>query len=272
MDISFVMAGSGAVRVNARRGGPAYVLSVDGRALLFDCGRCAVHNVEMLGFPPQGIDRVFVTHLHFDHTCDLPYFLLLAWNNGRRGKARLYGPPGLASFLEHSVRRAYADDISSRLAHGKDPAGLEWEAVEIDEDGPFLDEKGWRVSALRTPHAGLHNLNYRVDVGDRSVVITSDTQPDKALASFCRLADLLVCECSGTAEFLRAQPWGGWHMTPQSVGRLAAEAGVRRVVLKHFVIENFTDDPDIAEKMAAEIRKEYHGEVIAGSDGMRIDL
>jgi len=39
MDITFTMLGSGAVRNNQRRGGPAQVLKIDNRVLMFDCGR-----------------------------------------------------------------------------------------------------------------------------------------------------------------------------------------------------------------------------------------
>ena len=271
-DISFIMVGSGAVRVHLERGGPSQILRVGHRVLLFDCGRCAVHNMVRLGFPVEDIHRVFITHLHFDHICDLAYFVLLSWNNGRSEKLRIYGPPGIAQFLEHSIRHAYAQDIESRLAHGKDPTGLDWEVVEIQEEGPFLKEEDYVVSTLWTEHAGLPNLSYRLDSGNTRVVLTSDTQPDKVLVRFCKSADLLVCECSGTADFLSSQPWGGWHMTPESVGRLAKHAAVKKVVIKHMVIENFSPDPCIAEQMAQQIRDEYAGEVTVSFDGLQIDL
>ena len=270
--ISFVMVGSGAVRVNCKRGGPSQIVRIGHRVLLFDCGRCAVHNMVRFGFPVEDIHRVFITHLHFDHVCDLAYFVLLSWNNGRSETLRIYGPPGIGQFLEHSVRHAYKQDIESRLAHGKDPSGLDWEVVEIRDEGPFLKEEQYVISVLSTEHAGLPNLNYRLDSGSRRVVLTSDTQPDEALVRFCEGADLLVCECSGTADFLSSQPWGGWHMTPESVGRLAKDAGVKKVVIKHLVIENFSPDPCIAEKMVQQIRDGYAGEVTVGFDGLQVDL
>lgn len=269
-DISFVMVGSGAVRANPKRGGPAQIVTIRNHILLFDCGRCAVSNVVRLGFPVEHINRVFITHLHFDHICDLPYLVLLSWNNGRNERLRVYGPPGIDLFLEHSVRLAYEQDIKSRLAHGKDPTGLDCDIVEIERSGPFLEEEDYVVSALSTEHAGLPNLNYRVDSRGRRIVITSDTQPHEALSPFCEGADLLVCECSGTSEFLSRQPWGSWHMTPESVARLAKNASVKKVVIKHLVIEDFSEDPSIAEKMAQQIKEGYDGEVAVGFDGLKI--
>jgi ribonuclease BN (tRNA processing enzyme) len=118
------------------------------------------------------------------------------------------------------------------------------------------------------------SLVYRLDVDGVRIMITGDTQPDEegALARFCSGADLLVCECSGTSAFLATQPWGGWHMTPEAVARLARDAGIKRVVFKHPVIEDWVDDPLIADKMAQSIRQGYAGRVTAGVDGLRVDL
>ncbi|MFH1762071.1 MAG: MBL fold metallo-hydrolase, partial [bacterium] len=113
--MAFTLVGSGAVRVNPKRAGVAHIVRVAGENLLFDCGRNAVHNMTCQGFPVERIDRVFITHLHFDHVCDLAYLILLSWNNGRNKKLKIYGPAGTRYFLEHNVRLAYKDDIASRV-------------------------------------------------------------------------------------------------------------------------------------------------------------
>ena len=67
MDTSFIMLGSGAVRNNQRRGGPAQALKIDNRVLMFDCGRYSCTNLARVGIKVETIDRLFLTHLHFDH-------------------------------------------------------------------------------------------------------------------------------------------------------------------------------------------------------------
>ncbi len=121
-----------------------------------------------------------------------------------------------------------------------------------------------------TDHAAMPSLAYRVDIGDARVVITGDGLPSPALTEFCRDADLLVSECSGTAEFLAAQPWGGWHTNPETLAALASEADVRHVVLKHLVMEDITGDLTAAERMADDIRRRYDGQVSVGVDGMEV--
>ena len=112
----------------------------------------------------------------------------------------------------------------------------------------------------------------RVDVGDRRVVITGDGPPSPALTDFCRDSDLLVSECSGTAEFLAAQPWGAWHTNPQTLAAMATEANVQRVVIKHLVMEDITGDPRDSVRMGDAIREGYGGEVLVGEDGLSVDI
>ena len=91
---------------------------------------------------------------------------------------------------------------------------------------------------------------------------------------FCRDADLVLVECSGTQEFLDTVPWGSWHMTPEQIGEVMREAQAKKVVLKHLVIESFKEnDQNVSEEMAKTAQKIYpEGEVIAGTDGMKFNF
>ncbi|MBT3481397.1 MAG: MBL fold metallo-hydrolase [Opitutales bacterium] len=270
---SVLIAGSGAVRAHPTRGGPCYLVTIDDQNLLFDCGRCAVHNLSRFGIPVESISETYITHLHFDHICDLPLMLLLSWNNGRSRHMPIFGPKGIGAFLENGLRQAYVADIKSRTAHGKSWDGLDWDTHEIAKEGLVRETDSFIIESLATKHAGLLNYNYRIKTPSSKIVITSDSEPDPRLIEFCRDADLMVVECSGTKEFYDTQAWGGWHMTPEDVGRIAREAGVKKVVLKHLVIESFSKDPDVSEKMAETIRSLHpDGEILVAEDGMLFDV
>lgn len=271
--VSVLVAGSGAVRALPHRGGPCYIVRIGDDNLLFDCGRCAVHNMSRFGYPVETISEVFITHLHFDHVSDLPLLILLSWNNGRDRRLPVHGPEGIAHFLEAGLRQAYIDDIDCRVAHGKKRENLEWTTTEITKDGLVRETPTYKIEALRTAHAGLRNFNYRITTGDKVIIITSDSEPDPRLVDFCRDADLLLIECSGTAEFYKTQAWGGWHITPEDIGRIARDANVKQVILKHLVIESFSSDQNIAESMAQTVRTIHpHGQVSVATDGMKIEL
>lgn len=271
MHMRLELLGSGAVRANPRRGGTAQLVRLGERLILVDAGRAAVQALARTGAAVESIERVFISHLHFDHICDLPLLMLLGWNNGRSAALPLVGPAGLAHFIDRA-QEAYRDDIASRKAHGKDTAGLACQVQELTDPGVVYGDEDVTVHAIFTEHAGLANVSYRFDAGVRRLAILSDTAPDPALVAFCRDVDLLVCECSGTREFLRQRPWGHWHMDPPAIAELARESGARRVVLKHLVMEDWVDDPHLAEKLAHDVTRGYAGPVDAGYDGLVIDL
>lgn len=270
MTLRVVLLGSGAVRPVPGRDGPAQVVVVDGEPLLFDCGRGAATGLRRTGIPPETVHTVFLTHLHFDHVSDLPYFILTTWVIGRERDVALFGPPGTKHFIETSVRGAYEADIRSRFGHGRSPFGLDAKVTEIGKEGEVLVTDAYRVVARPVEHGGMPNLAYRVESPKGVVVVLGDVARGQDLTEFVAGADLLLCECSGTKEFLEhpSRPWGAWHMTPADVARLASRAGVKTVVLKHFVME---DESAIAS-LGEEVRREFAGEVLVGRDGLAIDL
>jgi len=272
MEMRFVLLGSGAVRNNPRRAGPSQILQVGERVLMFDCGRAASWRLGQVGVQVERVDRLFFTHLHFDHVCDFPYFAFVGWNNGRAHPLRLFGPQGTRQFAERIIRPPFEQDIASRMGHGKELSGLEPEVVEVAESGEFLAEEDYRVAAMFVDHAGMPTMAFRVDAGDKRVVITGDGRPEEGFIEFCQGADLLVCECSGTALFLRNQPWGAWHITPPEIAGLAVAAGVKRVMIKHLVIEDISGDLTVAERMGEQIAQGYGGEVLVGEDGLEVEL
>ena len=270
MSVRVVLLGSGAVRPVPGRDGPAQVVVVDGDPLLFDCGRSAVTNLRRAGIPPESVDHVFLTHLHFDHVSDLPYFILVTWVIGRKQEVEVYGPVGTKEFVQRSVRGAYGEDLRSRFGHGRSPLGLDAHVTEVEGEGLVLANGKYGVRAMLVQHADMANLGYRVETSDRVVVVLGDVDRRQDLTEFVGGADLLLCECSGTKEFLEhpSRPWGAWHMTPEALADLATRGGVKEVVLKHFVME---DESAIAQ-MAEKVRRRFAGRVHTGSDGLEIVL
>ena len=272
MTIRFTMLGSGAVRDNPLRAGPSQILQVGDRMLMFDCGRSAATSLAAAGGACEAIDRLFLTHLHFDHVVDLPYIVFTGWVKGRKARLRIHGPVGTADFVSRIIRPPFEQDIESRVGHGKDSGSLDPEVAEVSDEGQCVVDDGYQVSAAPVDHAGMPALVYRVDAGERRVVITGDGRPGEGFIDFCRGADLLAVECSGTPEFLAEQPWGHWHLRPADIARIASEADVKRVMIKHLVIEDITGDRTAPYRMAEQIREGYGGEVIVAEDGLVLGI
>ena len=68
--MKLILLGTGAVRPDLQRWGPAQVVQVAGENLLFDCGRGASMRLLQAGLPLESVGRVFFTHHHYYHNCD----------------------------------------------------------------------------------------------------------------------------------------------------------------------------------------------------------
>jgi len=269
---TYTMLGSGAVRDNPNRCGPSQLLKINGENWMFDCGRSACTRLAQAGTACEDIDRLFLTHLHFDHIVDLAYLVFVGWVKVRKKPLLIYGPVGTKHFVEHLIRPPFEQDIQSRIGHGKDDSVLDPVVIEIPDAGDVFNENGVQVSAVFFDHGNIPTLAYRMDTDTTRVIITGDGNPDDAFPEFCKNADLLSIECSGTAEFLAQQPWGTWHITPPDIAKISTEANVKRVLIKHLVIEDITGDPTTPAKMGDQIREGYNGEVIVGEDLLVITL
>jgi len=88
----------------------------------------------------------------------------------------------------------------------------------------------------------------------------SATRPeDAALVDLARGADLLVLEAANPFKV-------PGHLTPAEAGRLAAKAGVGRVLLTHFYPP--CDEVDVVALAA----QEFSGEVLRAEDGLRLTV
>ncbi len=85
--------------------------------------------------------------------------------------------------------------------------------------------------------------------------------PEGDLAALAAGVDLLISECSFPAGWET-----GEHLNAESLGKLAALAGVRSLVVTHRY------PPALEVDLASQIREHYTGEVQLAFDGMRIAL
>jgi ribonuclease BN (tRNA processing enzyme) len=102
------------------------------------------------------------------------------------------------------------------------------------------------------------------------------------MADFAKGADLLVHEAlltDGVDALVAKVPNGDdrlrthilrSHTAAEDVGRIARDAGVARLALNHFVPDGL---PGFAEAdWEAAVRKTWHGPLVLGRDGIRIEL
>jgi ribonuclease BN (tRNA processing enzyme) len=134
------------------------------------------------------------------------------------------------------------------------------------------------------PAAGKHkSYSYRFETPDRVIVFTGDTGPSDAVTELAKGADLLVSEtssCQGRMQEMADD--GRWqamspaeqagivrqmtqgHMTLDVIGKMAASANVKTVVLSHLTHKRDGDYTPWAE----EVKKHFSGQVLIAKDLM----
>ena len=139
------MLGTGTPIPDPDRSGPGVAIVVDSVAYLFDAGTGVVRRAAAAGrngikaFAPSNpngqpsprFDRVFLTHLHSDHTLGLADVIFTPWIQGRTKPLDVYGPPG-TSRLVNGILDGNAEDIAERLHAFGGPGSDGWKAITHD--------------------------------------------------------------------------------------------------------------------------------------------
>lgn len=267
-----------------RPGGPwpsSSLLEIGGRAIVVDCGLGVTRGLVDAGVSLKTLELVFITHLHSDHLLELGPLVHTAWTAGLATPVTVHGPPGTG----HCWRRfcqAMEFDIEIRIADEGRPDIRELVSVEEFGEGPVMEDRGLKVTALRVDHPPVTDcFALRFEHGGRSVVFSADTAFFPPLAEFARQADILVHEAmlekgverlvarTGNGARLREHLFAS-HSLAGEAGRIAGMAGVKRLVLNHLIP---ADDPAIGEADWVDaIRKTWSGDLTIARDGLVVEL
>jgi ribonuclease BN (tRNA processing enzyme) len=157
---------------------------------------------------------------------------------------------------------------------------------EIASAGTVMQDDNVKVTCVLADHPPLPvALSYRFDTADRSVVFSGDTRKTDALINLAKGADVFVCEAQylpGITEVLQKAVKAGYDkdiadrllksisrdaLTVEQAGEVAQAAGVKTLVLTHFVPGSGAVPEQV---FVEEARKAFSGEIIAGQDLLEI--
>jgi len=261
------------------RAAPAQAIVAGDRVYLIDCGDGVARQLALAGLPLRDLRAIFLTHHHSDHNAGYGPLLVVGWTSGISAPIDVIGPPPLDTMTERLLE-AHDYDIALRMRdEGRPPLAPLVRTREITAGGEIFRDDRVRVTAALNAHVPIeHSFAYRFDTADRSIVISGDTAYSTNVRDLARGADVLVHEVVMRAFFeapdapltpdIRRHIIAS-HTDVEDAGRLAAEAGVKTLVLTHFVPSEPTGHiPD--DEWVAAARKLFNGDVIAGRDLMVI--
>lgn len=273
---------AGGPSIKKARAQPSNALIVNGRVYIIDAGNGVSRQMALAGVPARSLRAVFITHNHSDHSADYGTLLLRAWSSGLKTPVDTYGPPPL-----EQMTRAYLDymswDIQLRIKDENFPPLVNLiRAHDIKGEGVIYQDEHIKVTAAEVPHgAAKPSYAFRFDTAQRSFVFSGDTSRSENLIKLAKGADVLVHEIvnvHGVDALVQATDPGNEarkrhiieaHTPIEEVGQVAAEAGVKKLVLTHFVPTGLPAF-DKSELWIEGVRKHYTGEVIVGEDLMEV--
>jgi ribonuclease Z len=278
-----VMLGTGTPIPDPDRTGPAVAIVVDSVAYLFDAGVGVVRRASAAGrnginaFAPRTVstqaqyaprfDRVFLTHLHSDHTLGLADVILTPWIQGRRVPFDIYGPPG-TNRLVNGILDGNAEDIAERMSASGGPSPEGWKPVVHEVlDGVVFQDSRVTVTAFAVPHAGWrYAFGYRIQTPDRLIVISGDARANSDIAAQCRGCDVLIHEVYSDAGFATLAPvrqayHAQAHTSATQLGGIATHAMPKLLILYHQLFFGSSD-----ETLLGEVRSRFTGRVVSAKD------
>jgi ribonuclease Z len=273
--LSITLLGTGSPLPDPHRAGPATLVSSEADHYLVDAGRGVLMRLAAAGITAGQLSAVLLTHLHSDHFTDLGDVITTRWvMTFEPTPLTIFGPVGTKSVVEHLLA-SLGPDIAYRMAHHHDldhPPPIE--VVEV-EDGVVAVPGAVRVSCAPTDHKPVEpSVGFRFDHGGVTVVTAGDTVPCAGLDRLCENADALVHtvirkDLIERVPVQRLRDTLDYHSSPEQAAQTAQRAGVRTLVLTHYVP---AFPPGGGEEWRSLAAGDFDGTIEVGDDLHRVEV
>lgn len=255
--------GSGGPELDDGRASSGYVVWNQGKAkFLVDIGGGSMFQFEQSGASLNDLDAIMLSHMHVDHSNDLPALIKASFFSDRDRDLYLYGPtgnnfmPSATNFVQDLFDNDGAFEYLSSYVNGNDVYSLLPSNINAKGKTEKVALKGsdYRLTAVPVNHGSIPALAWRIDVAGKSIVFSGDMSNRKGtLATLAKDVDLLVAH-NAVPEGARGIA-RNLHMTPSVIGQIAAKADVKQLVLSHRMNRTLGQE-DIT---TTQIRKKYSG-------------
>jgi ribonuclease Z len=271
-----------------------YLLRWDGEGILFDPGEGTQRQMLRAGVAATDITRLCITHFHGDHSLGLPGVIQRLSLDKVQHSVHAHFPASGAhyfermrhatSFYEQADLREHPIAEDGPIATGKftlearrlshpveafgyrlvEPDGRTMLPGKLEEHGIAGPDVGKLQRAGRLGNTRLEDVS-TPRPGQRFAFVM-DTRLCDGVYALAEGADMLVIESTFLAEDTHlARDFG--HLTAQQAARVAAESGVRQLVLTHFS-QRYPDPVRFLD----EAKAEFDGEIVVAEDLERVPV
>jgi ribonuclease Z len=245
---------------------------------VFDIGSGSLANYASLKLPINKLNKVFLTHLHADHTGDL-ITLSGSWSKVGRadGPVYVWGPSGTEPrlgtrhFVEGIEEALAWDTAAGRGAINPDSMKIVVSEFDFSQSQVVYNENGVKVTSFPVVHALSGAVGYRLDFAGLSFAFSGDTRACWPLVRACEGVDLLIHECFPPAAALAAASGlsieratialNAAHTSPTAASKVFGLVKPRVAGLYHTLLS-----PQVINMVFSELSALYDGPVVQTQD------
>ena len=242
-DVQLQVLGSGGPELDDQRASSGYLIWIKGRArVLVDVGAGTSVKFGQSGAKFEDLQAILFTHLHVDHSADLPAFIKGSFFTDRDNDLVIYGPagnslmPSTSEFVQNLLGNKGAFRYLNDYVNTGEDNDYHLQTVDV----PLAPRKivtyqindGLSFSAIPVHHGPISAVAWRVNVAGCSVAFSGDMNNNyQTLAVLAEDSDMLVASNAvpESAEGVAAQ----LHMRPSQIGKIAQQSQVKQLILSH---------------------------------------
>ena len=273
--VKLQMLGTGGPELLNERASTGYLIWLDDKArIIVDAGPGSLQRFKQSGAKYEDIRAIFFTHFHVDHSADLAAYVKGGFFSERNINLPLYGPSGDTFILsaDDFVKKLFSatEGVYPYLSPTIDPQKnseykllphtIQWSYQELDAK-QIYEDNDFKVITVSVHHGPFPALAYRVEVAGCVISFSGDmsgrlnTMPDLAMGSDLLVAHNAIPEdATGVPQLL--------HMKPGTIGKIAAEAKVKKLLLTHMMKRSINRQDETVKL----IRKNYQGPIVFPHD------
>ena len=253
--MKLTILGSGTFVPELNRNCPGYLVEIGNEKIIFDFGRGTIHNLLKLKINLYELDKIFITHMHTDHSSELPSFISFIFDNPEKKRLKdrytIYGPDGTKKILTRLLE-------SFNIDKHKNIGRIQIKELSNKDIVMGIDCK---IKPFKVKHGGdLNCLSYRIESKKKVLFYLGDSAYSEELIKGCQNSDVAILEATLPEKWKSKE-----HLTGKEAGKLATESNVKNLIITH--VAN-TYLPEVKR----DIRKEYRGKFSIAKDLMRINI